>query len=147
MTMTRILAGYDTLGFIRTFCDERSKPDGLTFVEITPEQHAMLLAGAAAGKTMAVTADGHPLLVDPAKPTRKQLADAKRAARDAALVATDWLTSRHRDEQALGDGTTLTPDDYAQLLRYRQALRNLGEASRWPNVDLPMPPACVATAA
>ncbi|MDD1479560.1 phage tail protein [Burkholderia thailandensis] len=144
MTMTRILAGYDTSRRIRSFCDETSKPNGLAFVEITPRQHAMLLEGAAAGKTVAVTEDGHPILLEPEKQTRAQLADAKRAARDAALVATDWLTSRHQDEKALGDGTTLMPDEYAQLLRYRQALRNLGDATGWPNVDLPTPPACVA---
>ena len=91
--MERIYAGYDEQRRIQSFFDDESRPEGLSFVEITPEQHRMLVAGMVAGNH-----------------SREQLAAAMRAARDAALRATDWLVSRHQDEKALGDGTTLTAD-------------------------------------
>lgn len=37
--------------------------------------------------------------------------------------------TRHRDEQELGRGTTLTAKQYLELLEYRQALRD------WPASD------------
>ncbi|KWD49897.1 phage tail protein [Burkholderia ubonensis] len=141
MTMERIFAGYDAQRRIQSFCDAESQPAGLTLVEITAEQHAMLVAGMVAGKVMAIDESGNPVLLEPPKQTREQLADAKRAARDAALRATDWLTARHQDEKVLGDGTTLTPDQYEQLLKYRQTLRNFSDTPGWPNVALPAPPA------
>ncbi|WP_322080224.1 phage tail assembly chaperone [Burkholderia cenocepacia] len=141
--MEQLFAGYDAQRRIQSFFDSESRPDGLRFVEITSDQHAMLIAGMAAGKTMAIDEAGQPTLLDPPKQTREQLADMKRAMRDAALHATDWLTARHQDEKALGDGTTLTPELYAQLLKYRQALRDFSETPGWPNIDLPTAPSFV----
>ncbi|MDR9240363.1 hypothetical protein FEP07_04387 [Burkholderia multivorans] len=100
----------------------------------------MLIAGMAAGKTMAIDEAQKPILIDPPKQTREQLAAAMRVARDAALRATDWLVARHQDEKLLGDGTTLTADQFALLLRYRQSLRDSSELPGWPNVALPAPP-------
>ncbi|MGE8577517.1 MAG: phage tail assembly chaperone [Burkholderia contaminans] len=138
--MDQLFAGYDEQRRIQSFFDGESRPDGLRFIEITSDQHAMLIAGMAAGKTMAIDESGQPTLLDPPKQTREQLADMKRAMRDAALRATDWLTARHQDEKALGDGTTLTPELYAQLLKYRQALRDFSEMPGWPTIDLPTAP-------
>ena len=45
-----------------------------------------------------------------------------------------------QDEKLIGDGTTLTPDQFAVLLRYRRALRELSDAPGWPIVDLPAVP-------
>ncbi|MBU9675572.1 phage tail assembly chaperone [Burkholderia multivorans] len=140
MMMARIYAGYDAQRRIQSFFDDESRPDGLSFVEITPEQHRMLIAGMAAGKTMAIDETQKPILIDPPKQTREQLAAAMRVARDAALRATDWLVARHQDEKLLGDGTTLTADQFALLLRYRQSLRDSSELPGWPNVALPAPP-------
>jgi hypothetical protein len=42
--------------------------------------------------------------------------------------------TRHRDEQALGRGTTLKAAQYLELLEYRQALRDWPEASGFPAV-------------
>ncbi|EJO59535.1 phage tail protein [Burkholderia multivorans] len=140
MMMARIYAGYDAQRRIQSFFDDESRPDGLSFVEITPEQHRMLIAGMAAGKTMAVDDTGQPILIDPPKQTRDQLAAAKRVARDAALRATDWLVARHQDEKLIGNGTTLTSGEFETLVKYRQALRDISSADRWPDVDLPAAP-------
>ncbi len=142
--MERIYAGYDEQRRIQSFFDDESRPEGLSFVEITPEQHRMLVAGMVAGKMMAVDDTEQPILIDPPKQTREQLAAAMRAARDAALRATDWLVSRHQDEKALGDGTTLTADEFALLLKYRQSLRECSDIPGWPNVPLPTPPTFAA---
>ncbi|MCA8285762.1 phage tail assembly chaperone [Burkholderia vietnamiensis] len=138
--MVRIYAGYDAQRLIQSFFDDESRPEGMSFVGITPEQHRMLVAGMSAGKTMAIDDAQQPILIDPPQQTREQLAAAMRAARDAALRATDWLVSRHQDEKVLGDGTTLTADEFALLLKYRQSLRECSDMPGWPNVALPSPP-------
>ncbi|WP_226111512.1 phage tail assembly chaperone [Burkholderia vietnamiensis] len=140
MMMVRIYAGYDAQRLIQSFFDDESRPEGMSFVGITPEQHRMLVAGMSAGKTMAIDDAQQPILIDPPQQTREQLAAAMRAARDAALRATDWLVSRHQDEKVLGDGTTLTADEFALLLKYRQSLRECSDMPGWPNVALPSPP-------
>lgn len=71
-----------------------------------------------------------------------------RAQRDRAIADTDWLVTRHRDEldmlkvaAVLPDGaepvTTLSGSEYAELLRYRQALRDWPTVAGW--ADNPMP--------
>lgn len=41
------------------------------------------------------------------------------------LDSSDWLVSRHRDQSEMGGPTTLTWDEYNELLSYRQYLRTL----------------------
>ncbi|WP_331694906.1 phage tail assembly chaperone [Pseudomonas sp. ZY71] len=54
-------------------------------------------------------------------------AAAERSWRQASLSATEWMVTRHRDEQELGRGTLLKAAQYLELLEYRQALRD------WPD--------------
>ena len=42
------------------------------------------------------------------------------------LAQVDWMTTRHRDQKDKGGPTTLTEEQYLQLLDYKQALRD------WP---------------
>ncbi|AJY30913.1 putative tail assembly chaperone gp38 [Burkholderia thailandensis 34] len=143
--MTTIFATYDNHRNITGFYGSASHIDtGERFVEVTFGQRDALIAGQAAGMRMTVDAGGNAALLDPPPPSREQLASAKRAARDAAMRSTDWLIARHQDEKLIGNGTTLAPDEFLALLRYRQALRDFTEISNWPNVDLPTPPAFVA---
>ncbi|MHA3735126.1 phage tail assembly chaperone [Pseudomonas sp. Eth.TT006] len=58
---------------------------------------------------------------------------AARAWRQSGLSATEWWVTRHRDEQALGRGTTLKAAQYLELLEYRQALRDWPDSSRFPS--------------
>lgn len=52
---------------------------------------------------------------------------------------TDWLVTRHLEQQHIGVVTTLTDAQYTQLLTYRQALRDMTEE----NNVFPTPPAFV----
>jgi hypothetical protein len=57
---------------------------------------------------------------------------AARAWREAALAATEWLVTRHRDEQDLGRGTSLKPTQYLELLEHRQTLRDWPQSMLFP---------------
>ncbi|CAI8892250.1 Phage tail protein [Pseudomonas sp. IT-347P] len=59
---------------------------------------------------------------------------AARTWRQSSLSATEWWVTRHRDEQALGRGTTLKAAQYLELLEYRQALRDWPDSSQFPSV-------------
>ena len=53
-------------------------------------------------------------------------ADAERRWRMTALIESDWLVTRHRDETDAATSTTLNSKQFLKLLAYRQALRD------WP---------------
>jgi hypothetical protein len=63
------------------------------------------------------------------KATDEDAPDQARKWRQSVLTDSQWLVTRHRDEQELGRGTTLTAKQYLELLEYRQALRD------WPASD------------
>lgn len=140
--MKQKFAAYDAQRLVTGFYDsiDSPAPDDVQTTAITDEQYAFLLAGYSAGKRMALDENSSPILLDPLPLTREQVAAQKRVARDAAMAATDWLVSRHQDEKLIGDGTTLTADQFTALLRYRQALRDIADATGWPNIDLPASP-------
>lgn len=46
--------------------------------------------------------------------------------RETLFTACDWMTWRHRDQLDAGKPTTLTEAQWAELLDYREALR------QWP---------------
>ena len=88
-----------------------------------------------------VESDSHPslrgkivvdgaLVDDPNSPASALFAEAVRAR----LADTDWLVTRHRDQQDLQVPTSLTEDQYMGLLAYRQRLRD------WtPDSGVPLP--------
>lgn len=72
---------------------------------------------------------------------------AERTWRQSALAATEWQVTRHRDEQELGRGTTLSAQHYLELLEYRQALRDWPDSSAFPSsVSRPSAPLWLAAA-
>ncbi|AIS14622.1 phage tail assembly chaperone [Pseudomonas chlororaphis] len=68
--------------------------------------------------------------------------DQARKWRQSVLADSQWLVTRHRDEQELGRGTTLTAKQYLELLEYRQALRDWPTCEGFPEV-VGRPPAPV----
>jgi hypothetical protein len=140
--MGQILAAFDASRTIFGFYDDvlSPAPEGTNTIKLTDAQRRMLLEGKLAGRRMAVDENNAPALVDPFPPSDDTLAEVKRTERDHALTATDWIVARHQDETLLGDGTTLTAEQFAALLAYRKALRELPEAAGWPHVDLPAAP-------
>lgn len=64
-----------------------------------------------------------------------------RMRRDRRIAATDWLVQRHQEQAALGVETSLSAQEYDDLLAHRQALRDVPDQSGFPeNVDWPEPP-------
>ncbi|MBV4464217.1 hypothetical protein AB7M29_001782 [Pseudomonas sp. F-14 TE3623] len=58
----------------------------------------------------------------------------ERVWRQSILASSQWLTTRHRDEQELGRVTTLTVKHHLELLEYRQALRDWPAAESFPAI-------------
>jgi hypothetical protein len=142
LKMGQKLAAFDERGNITAFYDSAVSPapQGVSVVEIDDTVWVDLINAQSGGKRLVVDETGKVATLDRLPPTRAEAALAKRMERDAALHATDWLVSRHQDEQLLGDGTTLTADQFAALLRYRQSLREASGLPGWPQTDLPSPP-------
>lgn len=65
--------------------------------------------------------------------------DQRKAQRVSFLDKTDWMVRRHEDQERRVITTSLTEDQFNELLDYRQALRD------WPvsgdcNEAFPIPP-------
>lgn len=74
--------------------------------------------------------------------TAEQLAERERIWRDGVVASTQWLVTRHRDEQDMQLATTLTAEQFAELLVYRQALRDWPQSQAFPDTELrPVAPA------
>lgn len=101
-------------------------------VEINEQVYHDVIANPAQGLIRSHDADGRPLLIKaPASSLSvDELVASERGWRDAQVNSTEWLVTRHRDEQDLQQATTLQAEQFAELLLYRQALRD------WPQSDL-----------
>ncbi|QXH37729.1 phage tail assembly chaperone [Pseudomonas muyukensis] len=67
---------------------------------------------------------------------------AERGWRDKMLAGAVWLRDRHRDQLEIGATTTLTADQFAELLVFMQALRDWPQSEAFPDVSArPVPPA------
>lgn len=89
--------------------------------------------------------DGLPIAAPPLIPTNEELTVKERRWRDRVISTTEWIVTRHRDEVDMGQETMITPDQFSELLRYRQALRDWPTVEGFPNVDArPNPPGWLA---
>ncbi|MGB5957706.1 phage tail assembly chaperone [Pseudomonas sp.] len=115
-------------------------------VEISPECHMALLVGESSGSRIIKWDAGDlPVLADRPPPTEAELAASERSWRDAQLVAADPLVTRHRDERDVGGATTLTGNQYSELLSYRQGLRDWPQSELFPDVsERPLAPPWLA---
>ncbi|MDB1113776.1 phage tail assembly chaperone [Pseudomonas extremaustralis] len=74
-----------------------------------------------------------------------QLAALERDWRDAEVSSTEWLVTRHRDEQDLQRATTLSSEQFAEVLTYRQELRDWPQSPDFPDREhRPIAPAWIA---
>lgn len=74
----------------------------------------------------------------------EQRAIRVRQERDKRLDDTQWLISRHQEQISNGIKTTLTEEQFNELLEYRQALRDLPTLDGFPwqggdNDEIPWP--------
>ena len=66
----------------------------------------------------------------------------ERAWRDAELAELVWLRDRHRDQLEIGAATTLSAEQFSELLLFMQALRDWPQSEVFPDVSArPVPPA------
>jgi hypothetical protein len=61
---------------------------------------------------------------------------AERDWRDGELIARQWLRDRHRDELQLGVPTTISDEQFVELLEYMQALREWPSSQSFPTVAM-----------
>jgi len=75
----------------------------------------------------------------------EQLAAIEREWRDAQVGSTEWLVTRHRDEQDLQQATTLSSEQFSEVLTYRQKLRDWPQSPEFPDSEhRPIAPAWIA---
>ncbi|MEZ0197326.1 phage tail assembly chaperone [Pseudomonas qingdaonensis] len=116
-------------------------------VEIPEDTYLKVIANPVPGKVRSHGPDGLPILIDPPEVelTADELAANERAWRDAEVSSTEWLVTRHRDEQDMQVVTTLTAEQFAELLVYRQALRDLPQSEAFPDTaQRPVAPPWIA---
>lgn len=101
---------------------------GLPAVEVSQAEYQALLGG-----VIEVDASGFPRVALPVPPTLDQLRDMERAWRDLALSAAAGLRERHRDQLEIGADTTLTAEQFTELLVYMQALRDWPQSEAFPD--------------
>ncbi|UVM48561.1 phage tail assembly chaperone [Pseudomonas sp. B21-015] len=82
----------------------------------------------------------------PAGLSAEALAASERFWRDSELAGNEWLVARHRDEQDMGEATTLATEQFSALLVYRKQLRDWPEGSAFPeSAGRPVAPDWLAT--
>ncbi|MDF3135327.1 phage tail assembly chaperone [Pseudomonas extremaustralis] len=71
--------------------------------------------------------------------------DAERSWRDGELASLMWLRERHRDQLEIGRETTLSAEQFTELLEYMQDLRDWPQSPDFPDIEQrPVPPAWIA---
>lgn len=63
------------------------------------------------------------------------LIDSERPWRDAELRGLVWLRDRHRDQLEIEASTTLTGEQFKELLVYMQALRDWPQSPNFPQIE------------
>lgn len=123
-----------------------SLPPADELVDISEKDYTDLFSAQTSGQQLiAAGDDGYPILRPVPGPTVEELQRRERAIRDKALLATDPLIARHRDELESEQPTTLTTKQYTQLQGYRKTLRDWPESEYFPAVEYrPEQPAWLA---
>lgn len=97
------------------------------------------------GKIRSHDAQGLPILIDPLPPSAEALSARERLWRDEEIESVKWLRERHRDQLDLAEQTTLTPEQFNELLAYIQALRDWPQSPDFPESQYrPNAPAWIA---
>lgn len=71
--------------------------------------------------------------------------DAERSWRDGELASLMWLRERHRDQLEIAVDTTLSGEQFTELLHYMQDLRDWPQSPGFPDSEhRPVAPAWIA---
>ena len=87
------------------------------------------------GQRVIAEFNGQPTVAEPLPPSSEELADQERLWRDRELSRTEWLVTRHRDEKDMGKVTSISLDEFSELLSYRDLLREWPNKSAFPDVS------------
>lgn len=113
-------------------------------IEIPDAIYDAVIKNPAPGKVRSHDSRGLPILVD-APEVVIDLESNERTWRDTELASVMWLRERHRDQVEISEQTTLTAEQFAELLVYMQALRDWPQASEFPDsLYRPVPPSWIA---
>ncbi|KVS58023.1 tail fiber assembly protein [Burkholderia cepacia] len=129
----RIVSFYD-----EAFHSKAEIPEGV--VKISDDDHAALLDGQSEGKCMALCEQGRPAFVEHRPRSIEEVLDVARRKRKRLLDESDRIVTRHRDQVDEGIATTLTDEQYRDVLRYRRELRDLPDQAGFPNIEWPAAP-------
>jgi len=104
-------------------------------LELTKTEYDALFSAQAEGKRITHNLKGFPIIADQPSVTDDEAMANLRATRNNKLTETDAAVARHRDERDSGTATTLASIEFVQLLKDRQALRDLPSNSKDPWAD------------
>lgn len=68
-----------------------------------------------------------------------------RVWRDGCIASTMWIVERHRGQVQLDGETSITNEQYIELLKFHQTLRDWPTHPEWPDIDEPVAPAWLET--
>jgi hypothetical protein len=111
------------------------QPKGLGCVEITKSEHEELRAQNVAGKIISAGPGGVPVAIDPPPPTSEELAAKERGWRDIEVSRAAIMRDRHRDQLEIAVDTTLSSEQFTELLRYMQDLRDWPQSPNFPDSE------------
>lgn len=103
-------------------------------VDITDKLYKEVIANPPRNKVRMHDEKGLPYLVDAPVLAPDPVAQ-EREWRDAALASVMWLRERHRDQVEIKVPTTLTTEQFEELLVYIQALRDWPQSPAFPNPE------------
>lgn len=101
-------------------------------IEISESVFELVIANPEQGKVRAHDEKGLPYLVD-APVVEPDPGVAERAWRDIELTSLVWLRDRHRDQLEIEMDTTLSGEQFTELLVYMQALRDWPQSPDFPD--------------
>ena len=68
--------------------------------------------------------------------TTEELAQEKRAERDSTINSILWRIERYNQQKQLNISTTDTEEEYLNILKYIQYLRDVPLLNNFPNIDI-----------
>ncbi|MEL7551960.1 phage tail assembly chaperone [Pseudomonas protegens] len=103
-------------------------------VEIPEALYLAVIGNPTPGKIRAHDERGLPYLVDVPEVV-PDLAAQEREWRDDELSSVMWLRERHRDQLEIKVGSTLSAEQFTELLVYMQALRDWPQSPDFPAIQ------------
>jgi len=104
-------------------------------LEVSSDLYERMLRVREEGGQVVPDEDGIPVAAPALLPSGEVLAEKARRWRDGVISASEWVVARHRDEMDMAQETMITPEQFSELLRYRQALRDWPTVEGFPSAD------------